>query len=157
MIGDRAFDRQAAEPAIGHVDLKFQTKLALATDCENITDDQHPQHQLGIDRRSAGVTVIRRQFFTYPAQVQDRVELAHQVVGWNQFIKTVRIEKLILIRLQPPHHQSILRQIATRTESHYQNQIKSEFCNRIPPRPDLADDTSVRSYPSSAGVIAVAK
>ena len=66
MIGDRALDRQAAEPAIGHVDLQFRAKLALGTNGEDVADDQHAQHQFGIDRGPACMAVIRCQFSPQP-------------------------------------------------------------------------------------------
>jgi hypothetical protein len=59
VIGNTVFQAQFAEPSIGQVDLNFSAKLALRSDGEHISDDQHPDHQDRIDRRPADLGIVR--------------------------------------------------------------------------------------------------
>ncbi len=51
VIGDLVLDAEAAEPAIGEVHLNLPAECALRADREHIPEDEHPDHQLRIDRR----------------------------------------------------------------------------------------------------------
>jgi hypothetical protein len=54
VIGDTVFQAQVAEPSIGQVDLNLPAKLALRSDGEHLSDDQHPDHRTGsIEGRQA--------------------------------------------------------------------------------------------------------
>src|SRR5262245_32340674 len=57
VIGHPVFKIQAAEPTIGQVKLDLLAQLALEADAVTVPDDQHPQHELGIDRRPADLAV----------------------------------------------------------------------------------------------------
>lgn len=108
MVGDRIFKARSAKPAIRHVDLNLQTKLALRADGKDIPYDQHAQHQFGIDRRTASVAVIGGQLLRHPAKIKQRVQLAHQMIHRNQLLKTDIVEKLSLTPLKTTHHQHAL-------------------------------------------------
>jgi hypothetical protein len=41
---------QAAEPAVSQVEVHLLAQAALRSNAEAVAHDQHPQHQLGIDR-----------------------------------------------------------------------------------------------------------
>ena len=55
MIGHIAFQPQAAEPAIGKIEMNLLAQATLGADAVAVADDQHPDHQFGIDRGAAGV------------------------------------------------------------------------------------------------------
>lgn len=61
MIGHIAFEPEAAEPAIAQVQMHFLAKAALRADAEALADEQHPDHQLGVDRRPADLAAKRTQ------------------------------------------------------------------------------------------------
>ena len=48
---------EAAEPAIGEVQFDLFAQLPLEADAVAVTDDEHPDHQLGVDRRAADLAV----------------------------------------------------------------------------------------------------
>ena len=50
MIGNRAFKTKATEPAIGEIEMNFLAQSPLRPDAEAVTDQQHPDHQFGVDR-----------------------------------------------------------------------------------------------------------
>ena len=54
------------------------------------------------------MAVVGRQLCAQPTQIHQRIELAHQMIGGNQIIKAIFVEKLFLIPIQPPHHRSVL-------------------------------------------------
>ena len=49
VIGDLVLDAEAAEPAIGEVQLDLAAECAFRADREHIAEDEHPDHQLRID------------------------------------------------------------------------------------------------------------
>jgi hypothetical protein len=61
VIGHRGVQVEAAEPAIRQVQVNFVAQTPLRADAKAVTDDQHADHQLRIDRRATGVAVVRRE------------------------------------------------------------------------------------------------
>jgi hypothetical protein len=54
----------------------------------------------------------------HPRQTQDRIDLAHEMIGRNNVIQPELIEQLALIALPPPHHrQPPSAQRGARTQS----------------------------------------
>ena len=48
--------------------------------------------------------VIWRQLLVHPAQIEQTVDLPHQMIGWDHLVEIKRIEKLSLSIFPPPHH-----------------------------------------------------
>jgi hypothetical protein len=48
---------------------------------------------------------VRRQLGVHPRQIQNRIDLAHAMIGRNNVIEMERIERLAVIALLPPHHR----------------------------------------------------
>src|SRR5690606_5569799 len=59
VIGYGIFQAKAAEPAVRQVQMHFFAQPTLGTDAEAVADDQHPNHQCRIDRRTARMAVVR--------------------------------------------------------------------------------------------------
>lgn len=53
MVRHPAIESEPAEPAVREVEVNLVAEPALGADVEAVADDQHPDHQLGIDRRAA--------------------------------------------------------------------------------------------------------
>ena len=102
VIGDIVFDAEFAKPSVGQVDLDFGAEPPLGTKRKYIADDQHPDHEHRINRRPASVRVEWRQFFVYPTQVQQAVDLPYQVIRRNHPVEIKRVKELALIALLPP-------------------------------------------------------
>ena len=66
VIRHRVVKIEPTEPPIRHVPLDFLAQPPLEADAVAVAHDQHPDHELGIDRRSADVAIKGRQL---PAQV----------------------------------------------------------------------------------------
>ena len=50
----------------------------------------------GIDRWSAGVRVVGRQFLVHPAEVEHGVDLAHQMIRRHHVVEVELVEELAL-------------------------------------------------------------
>src|SRR5262245_15318737 len=61
VIRDLVFDAQAAEPAIGEVKLDLAAQRTFRADGEHVTDDEYPDHQHRINRRSSSMRIVRGQ------------------------------------------------------------------------------------------------
>jgi hypothetical protein len=71
-----------------------------------IAEDEHPDHERRIDRRTAEVGVVGCQRGAHPGQIQHGSDLASSVLSRNSFIKAERIEQLPLVTVEPSHHRS---------------------------------------------------
>jgi hypothetical protein len=49
MVRHGIFQTETAEPAVGQVQVNFFTQAPLGTDAITVANDQHPDHQLGIN------------------------------------------------------------------------------------------------------------
>ena len=61
MIRRLAIEPQAAEPAIGQIEMDLFAEPPLGPDAKAVADDQHPDQQFRIDRGTAEMAVIRFQ------------------------------------------------------------------------------------------------
>jgi len=53
VIGYFVFQTQAAEPAIGQIQMHLFAQPTLGTDAVAVTEDQHAHHQFRVNRRAA--------------------------------------------------------------------------------------------------------
>src|SRR5262249_40619551 len=72
MVRNVVLNAQAAEPAVGHVDLDLAAQHPLRADGEYVADDEHPDHDFRIDRGSARLGIVARQLPMHPRQIKDR-------------------------------------------------------------------------------------
>jgi hypothetical protein len=66
---------------------------------------QHPEHQLRIDRRTSGVTVVGRQVLAQLTQIENSIDASKQVIGRNVRVEVERVKKLILRGGLLSHHR----------------------------------------------------
>ena len=106
VVGHFVLEVETAEPAIGQMKLDLFAQLALIPDAVAVADNQHPQHQFGIDRRSTDLAIERFQLLSELDQNprHDRIETAQEVVLRNAFFEVERIEQPTLIPRLPSHH-----------------------------------------------------
>jgi hypothetical protein len=80
------------------------TQPPLRSNAEAVTDQQHPDHQFGINRRSTNTTVERRQVPPNLLKVDKPIDRPQQVVGGNMLLERELIEQRSLFDLPVPHH-----------------------------------------------------
>jgi hypothetical protein len=61
MIQNVAVEPQSTKPTIGQIELDLLAQPLLRANAEAVADNQHPHHQLGIDRRTTRLAVARLQ------------------------------------------------------------------------------------------------
>jgi hypothetical protein len=94
VIGQLVVESEATEPAIGKVKLDFLAELALEAEAATIADDEHPEHEFGIDRRSAGLTVERLQLLAKVSQHAryNRIDPAQEMARRNARLEVEQVE-----------------------------------------------------------------
>jgi hypothetical protein len=98
------FNAQPTEPSIGQVQCDFLAQLSFRAYAVAVTDNHHSDHQLRIDRRTAEVTVVRREMFTQSAEIQHRIDAAQQMIFRDVVCETKVVEELILTIVLASHH-----------------------------------------------------
>ena len=109
MIGNLILQAEAAEPAIRQVQMHFLAQPPLGSDAEAVADDQHPHHQLGIDRGTAGVAIEGGEVFAQFVEVEKSINAAQQMVGWNVIVEVEGIKQSLLTARLRTHHPDVLR------------------------------------------------
>ena len=105
MVRHLVLEAEPAEPPIGKVELDLTTEPALGADRVAVADQEHPDHQLRIDRRTSRVTVERREIDPQPAQIENSVDPAQQMIMWNAFLEIEFVKQPILSTNRWPHHR----------------------------------------------------
>jgi hypothetical protein len=82
VVGNFVLEIEPTEPAIGEMEFDFLAQFPLGTDAIAIPDNEHPQHELWIYRRSADFAVEGLQFVAKTSQYPgyDRIDPAQQMV-----------------------------------------------------------------------------
>src|SRR5215471_19141187 len=74
----------------------------------------------------------------HPRQIEDRIDLAHEMIGRNNIIKIELVEQLALIAVQPPHHRKSPPRNVVHGRNHCSPPTSTDFCNKIgTPRTDF--------------------
>ena len=87
MVRHRILETQSTEPAVGQIEVNLFAQPPLGTNAEAVTHDQHPDHQLRIDRRPTGVAVERREMAAQLAKIEESINPAQQVIGRNVIVE----------------------------------------------------------------------
>ena len=66
-FGNLAREAKPAEPAVGQIEMYFLDQAPLRADAVEIANQQHADHQFGIERRTAHVAVIRSKLPSHTA------------------------------------------------------------------------------------------
>ncbi len=109
VVGHRVLQAEPAEPPVGQVQFNLLAQPALRADAEAVSHDQHPDHQLGVDRGPADRAVEGRERGVQIAEVQHPVDLAQQMTCRNPLLQAKCVEQFRLPARQSPHHRPCLR------------------------------------------------
>jgi hypothetical protein len=78
-----ALETESAEPPIDQVQMRFLAEAALRANTEAVAHEQHPDHQLRVDRGPPDLTVKGPQVSAHARQVHEPINRAQQVIDWN--------------------------------------------------------------------------
>ena len=76
MIGNLAIQTEPAEPPVRQIEVNFLAKPTFRPNAHAITNDQHPDHQLRINRGPSDLTVKGLQSLTETLKVDMPVNAA---------------------------------------------------------------------------------
>ena len=116
MIGNLAIEAQATKPAISQIEVDLLAQPPLGADAEAIADNQHPDHQLGIDRGSSDLAVIGLKMRPNLRQIDEAVNLAQEVIVRDMTLKAEAVEQRLLHHLPFAHH-GVSPRFAVKSES----------------------------------------
>ena len=103
---------------------------ALGADAERVADDQHADHQLGVDRRPPRLAVKGTQMLANARQVDEPVDRAQQVIRRDMILEAEAIKQGLLHHRPLAHHRPVSR-IDRSIESDRHDNFKQEFFNTI--------------------------
>lgn len=75
-----------AKPRVGQIDLNLAAEGAFRADGEHVAEDEHADHEHGIDRRPAERRVTTSRSSTDPGQIKDRCDLANEMIVRNRLL-----------------------------------------------------------------------
>jgi hypothetical protein len=104
MIGHMAIEPEPAEPPVRQIEVDLFAEAPLGADAEAVADDEHPDHQLGINRWPAQCALERGQLPPDPAKLHESVNRAREVIVRNVSFEREPIEQSSLVVLPMSHH-----------------------------------------------------
>src|SRR5271169_789317 len=85
--------------------MRLLAEAPFGPNAEAITDDEHPDHQLGIDRRATNRAVECRQIPAQPRQLDKAIDRPQQMIPRHMRIKREVVEQRTLFDLPWSHHR----------------------------------------------------
>ena len=86
VIRHLANEPEPAEPPVSQIEMDLFAQPPLRTDAEAVADDQHADHQFGINRGASRAAVERRQLSPYFAKLDEPIDRAQQMIRWNVLV-----------------------------------------------------------------------
>src|SRR5215813_10711139 len=87
-------------------------------------------HQLGIDRWPTVVGIMGCKLGIDPRQVENRSDLANQVIVGNGLFKTKRVKQPTLVVIEPPHHRPTPPRIVSERRNHCSREPSTTFATK---------------------------
>src|SRR6266849_8473239 len=106
MVRYRVVQIEAAKPAVSEMQLDLLAQSPLEADAVAVAHDQHPNHQLRVDRGPTNVAIERRQLLAHAREQprHDRIDPAQEMTRRNTPLEVEQVEQLALIARLLPHH-----------------------------------------------------
>jgi hypothetical protein len=104
MIWNIAIEPQSTKPAIGQIEMDLLAQPTLRTNAQAVADDEHPDHQLRINRGPPHVAIVGPQMRPNLGQVDEPIDLAKQVTVRDMPLKAEAVEQRLLHHPPFAHH-----------------------------------------------------
>ena len=117
---------EPAEPPICEIEVHLLAQAPFRSDADTVADDEHPDHQLRINRRPPCLTVKRRQLTTQIAESDEAINRPQYMILRNVAFEGEAVEQSSLFDLPWSHHPLNPRR-RTRSESVLMNSLKQSF------------------------------
>src|ERR1700689_1733776 len=106
VIGHLVVEIKTTKPPVRKVKFKLLAQPPLEADAVAIADDQHSDHQLGINRRPANLAIeghkLLAKLHQYPCH--HRIDPSQQMPCWNAPFEVEQVKQLALIPSLLTHH-----------------------------------------------------
>src|ERR1039458_5436785 len=86
-------ESETCEPAPRKVHAQFLGELALAADTVQITNQQNPQQQFWVDRRTTSFAIAVLQLLVQEAEVDMLINQPQQMILWNLIFQLEVVEQ----------------------------------------------------------------
>ena len=123
VVWDLALHAQPAEPPVRQIEVHLFAEPPLRVDRVAVADDQHPDHQLRVDRRPARRAVETGKVRPKSRQIDKPVDRPQQMVCGNVPVNAELVEQAILRNPPLAHHRPSLRCRLHATESRTRRQV----------------------------------
>jgi hypothetical protein len=129
VIRNLVIEIEATEPTIGQVQLDLLAQLPLKADTVAVADNEHPDHQLGINRRPTNLAVEGFQLVAKLSQYprHDRIDAPQEMPHRNVPFEVEEVEQLALINPLPTHHHPLPSLKASRRRNHDSSIFRRTF------------------------------
>jgi hypothetical protein len=104
VVRHRAVQAEAAEPAVGEVQVDLSAQPPLGAYRAAVADEQRADHELGVDRRAPDRAVERLELPADVAQLDEAVDRARRVIGGDALLQAEAVEERLLPDLSLAHH-----------------------------------------------------
>ena len=78
-------------------------------DAEAVADDQHPDHQLGVDGRTTRRAIERLEMLPHLRQIDESVDRPQHVIGRDMLLQTEAVKQRLLHHRPLAHHRPLSR------------------------------------------------
>ena len=132
MVRHGAVQAEAAEPAVGQVEVDLGAELPFRADAAQVADQQHADHQLGIDREPPDRAVVGRHDTADERRIEQGIDGAQRVVGRHMVLDPERVEQR-LRHYSLAHHCRLHRTVEINESRHppRSNSYHRSFLNGI--------------------------
>src|SRR6204780_183063 len=129
VIGHLVVEIKTTKPPVRKVKFKLLAQPPLEADAVAITDDQHSDHQLGINRRSPNLAIEGHKILTklhqYPCH--HRIDPSQQMPCRNAPFEVEQVKQLALITSLSTHHGKPPQPNPSSRRNHCSPKIASPF------------------------------
>ena len=105
MVRHFAVEAQPAEPAVGQVEVDFLAQAPLGADTKAVPHQQHPDHQLGINRRPTHRAVVRLKVDPNARQIDEPVNRPQHVIARDMPFQAKAVKQRLLHHSPFAHHR----------------------------------------------------
>jgi uncharacterized Ntn-hydrolase superfamily protein len=81
VVGHLALQPETAKRSVSEIEVDLLAQAPLGADAGAVADQQHADHQFGINGGSAGGTVVAGQVLAQPRTVDEAVDAPQEVSG----------------------------------------------------------------------------
>src|SRR5580704_13665036 len=117
-----------------------------------VTDQEHPDHQLGIDRGPPDVAVKRLQLLVQIGQngSRENIDPSQQVVRRHHLVEAKLVKQLPLISVLPPHHRRLSCRFLSRNHCSLRSSTPFSTASTL-----IGSRGAKSGHPPSAGIAAI--